>query len=191
MNQGSVRALCKGASLHWLGISFTTSNTQSLVCKRCSILEVFKWSLSTGTNIYRGFNGFIIVSGDGSTEGWSAHKGPNGVRPHPLSIWQYSQWLQSFLICFMAHSDVYGCYGVKMKALMDVKGRGSIQQGAAFNQGSLCVKSIIHLLTVSAKNTLLLQGRWWLRCTHFIHWDTKKTKSTHTRSVALNVLTMF
>lgn len=50
----------------------------------------------------------------------------------------------------MAHSDVYGCYGVKMKALMDVKGRGSIQQGAAFNQRSLCVKSIIHLLTVSA-----------------------------------------
>lgn len=48
------------------------------------------------------------------------------------------------------HSDVYGCYGVKMKALMDAKGRGSIQQGAAFNQGSLCVKSLIHLLTVSA-----------------------------------------
>ncbi len=33
---------------------------------------------------------------------------------------------------------------------MDVKGRGSIQHGAAFNQGSLCVKSIIHLVTVSA-----------------------------------------
>lgn len=67
------------------------------------------------------------------------------------------------------HSDVYSCYGVKIKALMDAKGRGSIQQGAAFNQGSLCVKSIIHLVTVSATpgcclysiHTLLLQGRLW------------------------------
>ncbi len=48
------------------------------------------------------------------------------------------------------HADVYGRYRVKIKALMDVKGRGSIQHGAAFNQGSLCVKSIIHLVTVSA-----------------------------------------
>lgn len=48
------------------------------------------------------------------------------------------------------HADVYSCYGVKIKALRDAKGRSSIQLGAAFNQGSLCVKSIIHLVTVSA-----------------------------------------
>ena len=69
MNQVSERVHCKGVSLHWLGISFTTSNAQSLVCKRWSISKVFKRSLSTGANIYRGFNGFIIVSGDGSTGG--------------------------------------------------------------------------------------------------------------------------
>lgn len=112
MNQGSARAHCKGASLHWLGISCATSDAQPLVCKQRSISDVFKRSLSMGANIYRGFNRFIIVSGDGSTEGWSTHKGPRRVSPHPLSIWQYSQWLQSFL-CFMAAQTFIAGMGLK------------------------------------------------------------------------------
>lgn len=58
-------------------------------------------------------------------------------------------------------TDVYGCYGVKIKALMDAKGSSSIQKGAAFNQQALCVQSIIHLVTDSATvglHSLLLQG---------------------------------
>lgn len=42
------------------------------------------------------------------------------------------------------HSDIYGCYGVKIEALMDAKGRAC----SAFNQVSLWVKSMIHLLIV-------------------------------------------
>lgn len=46
-------------------------------------------------------------------------------------------------------ADVYRCYGVKIKALTDANNRGSTQHRPAFNQGSLCIKSIIHLVTIS------------------------------------------
>lgn len=40
--------------------------------------------------------------------------------------------------------------GVKMTALMDAKGRDAIQQCVASNQGSVWLKSIIPLLTLSS-----------------------------------------
>lgn len=46
-------------------------------------------------------------------------------------------------------TNIYNYYRVKIKALIDAKGSGSIQQCVAFSQGSLCVKSIIHFVTVS------------------------------------------
>lgn len=102
VTQKSLRARCKGASFHWLGISFPKSDAQPLVCKRVLFGGLFRRSLSTGANIYSSFNRFITVAVDGSIKGpvdcihirWAFDSTVNGSNHSSSALWPcWHLWL--------------------------------------------------------------------------------------------------
>ncbi|KAF0045573.1 hypothetical protein F2P81_002102 [Scophthalmus maximus] len=60
-------------------------------------------------------------------------KSPGGVSPRPQSVLTVQSMAPIIPHLLYGHTDVYRRYGVKIKALMDVKGRASVERSAASN----------------------------------------------------------
>lgn len=89
-------------------------------------------------------------------------KSPGGVSPRPQSVLTVQSMAPIIPHLLYGHTDVYRRYGVKIKALMDVKGRASVERSAASNHVCKVHNPLgddtRHPFCFACTCTLLLQG---------------------------------